>query len=69
LGPDSKEEFMDMVANGNLRTPYIPKQPDVYYKQQGTWISWQHFLHGIFETKGLKKMDEESTGTTTEDDS
>lgn len=26
LGCDTKEEFDDLVANGNLRTPYIPKQ-------------------------------------------
>ncbi len=45
---------MDMVANGNLRTPYIPKQPHVYYSEEGTWISWDHFLHGIFEEFNVK---------------
>ena len=44
LGPDTREEFFDLVANGNLRTPYIPKQPDEYYTGTGDWISWDHFL-------------------------
>lgn len=51
LGADTKEEFYDLVANGNLRTPYIPKQPEKYYKDQGTWISWNHFLHGLFDNQ------------------
>ena len=44
LGPDTKEEFDDLVANGNLRTPYIPKKPEEYYTETGDWISWEHFL-------------------------
>jgi hypothetical protein len=60
LGPDTKEEFMDMVLNGNLKTPYIPKQPDVYYGEEGTWVSWDHFLHGIFEVNANRKRDEDS---------
>ncbi len=44
LGVDTKEEFFDLVANGNLRTPYIPKEPEKYYTVSGTWISWDHFL-------------------------
>lgn len=44
LGPDTKEEFDDLVANGNLRTPYIPKQPEQYYSETGDWVSWDHFL-------------------------
>lgn len=44
LGPDTREEFDDLVANGNLRTPYIPKQPEEYYTATGDWISWDHFL-------------------------
>ena len=44
LGPQTQEEFYDLVANGNLRTPYIPKQPDQYYTNTGDWISWDHFL-------------------------
>lgn len=50
LGPDNKEEFFDLVENGNLRTPYIPKQPEAYYSSTGEWISWDHFLRGIFDT-------------------
>jgi hypothetical protein len=49
LGVDTKDEFDDLVANGNLRTPYIPKNPEEYYKSTGAWISWDHFLKGIFD--------------------
>lgn len=44
FGAETKEEFFDLVENGNLRTPYIPKDPEKYYSENGTWISWQHFL-------------------------
>jgi hypothetical protein len=46
LGAETKDEFKDMVANGNLRTPYIPKNPSTYYRETGDWISWDHFLKG-----------------------
>jgi hypothetical protein len=49
LGANTKEEFMDLVENGNLRTPYIPKRPDDYYTETREWISWDHFLTGIFD--------------------
>jgi hypothetical protein len=47
--PKSKEEFYDLVANGNLRTPYISKQPEQYYGDRGEWISWDHYLLGTDE--------------------
>lgn len=49
LGADTKEEYEDLVANGNLRTPYIPKQPEQYYTSTREWISWDHFLKGVFD--------------------
>jgi hypothetical protein len=49
LGASTKEEFDDLVANGNLRTPYIPKQPEAYYSSTREWISWDHFLKGVFD--------------------
>jgi hypothetical protein len=49
LGASTKEEFFDLVENGNLRTPYIPKRPDEYYVETREWISWDHFLTGIFD--------------------
>lgn len=49
LGVDTKEEFEDFVMNGKLRTPYIPKRPEEYYKQTKEWISWDHFLLGMFD--------------------
>jgi hypothetical protein len=51
LGPDTKEEFYDLVENGNLRTPYIPKRPEEYYTETREWISWEHFLKGIFDSE------------------
>ena len=51
LGPDTKEEFYDLVENGNLRTPYIPKRPEEYYTETREWISWDHFLKGIFDSE------------------
>ena len=44
LGVDTEEEFNDLVENGNLRTPYIPKRPEEYYSHFNEWISWDHFL-------------------------
>lgn len=49
LGPNTEEEFFDLVANGNLRTPYIPKNPERYYTSTREWISWDHFLKGLFD--------------------
>ena len=49
LGAETKDEFKDMVANGNLRTPYIPKNPSTYYRETGEWISWDHFLNGVLD--------------------
>ena len=44
FGCNTKEEFEDLVENGNLRTPYIPKRPEEYYTRTRDWISWEHFL-------------------------
>ena len=49
LGPNTKEEFYDLVENGNLRTPYIPKRPEEYYTRTREWISWDHFLTGLLD--------------------
>ena len=49
LGCASREEFDDLVENGNLRTPYIPKRPEEYYTATREWISWEHFLNGCFD--------------------
>lgn len=46
LGIDTEAEYYDLVANGNLRTPYIPKNPEKYYSEDGSWISWKDFLKG-----------------------
>ena len=46
LGASTQEEFEDLVLNGNLRTPYIPKDPQRYYTEiRGSpWLGWDDFL-------------------------
>lgn len=44
--PATREEFEELVENGNLRTPYISKRPEQYYGARGEWISWEHYLLG-----------------------
>ena len=56
LGCDTEEEFMDFVANGNLRTPYIPKQPEQYYTETREWVSWEHFLRGCFDNRKVSSL-------------
>jgi hypothetical protein len=51
LGAETQEEFHDLVANGNMRSPYLPKNPKVYYTGTGEWVSWEHFLTGYFEER------------------
>lgn len=46
FGVKTKEEFNDLVVNGNLRTPYISKRPEEYYGERGEWISWEDYLLG-----------------------
>ena len=54
LGVDTEDEFNDLVENGNLRTPYIPKRPEEYYRQSTEWISWDHFLKDDRNYPGVK---------------
>lgn len=54
LGVDTEDEFNDLVENGNLRTPYIPKRPEEYYTQSNEWISWDHFLKDDPNHPGVK---------------
>ena len=42
----TRNEFEELVANGDLRTPYISKRPEEYYGRRGEWISWEHYLSG-----------------------
>jgi len=44
--PKTREEFEDLVENGNLRTPYISKRPEEYYGERGEWRGWDHYLLG-----------------------
>lgn len=62
LGADTREEFNDLVENGNLRTPYIPKRPEEYYTNTREWISWDHFLRGIFDSNKTKNKKNDNDG-------
>lgn len=53
-GPKTKQEFEDLVANGNLRTPYISKRPEEYYGERGEWISWDHYLLGECKSEDIE---------------
>lgn len=61
--PKTKQEFEDLVANGNLRTPYISKRPEEYYGERGEWISWDHYLLGecVGENNGKNSTDGSSS--------
>lgn len=48
--PKTKEEFNDLVANGDLRNVYISKRPEEYYGERGEWISWDHYLLGSLDS-------------------
>jgi hypothetical protein len=61
LGCDTQEEFFDLVENGNMKTPYIPKQPETYYTGTREWISWEHFLTGCFDNRNPSSV-KPSTG-------
>ena len=52
--PKTKQEFEDLVANGNLRTPYISKRPEEYYGERGEWISWDHYLLGECKSEDIE---------------
>lgn len=46
LAIKTKEEFEQLVADGELRNVYISKRPEEYYGRRGEWISWDHYLLG-----------------------
>jgi hypothetical protein len=61
---------MDLVANGQLRTPYISKDPETYYGVRGQWISWDHYL-GVVNKKSSNNImtdDDKTTLSRSDDD-
>mmetsp|Transcript_27429 Transcript_27429/g.40221 ORF Transcript_27429/g.40221 Transcript_27429/m.40221 type:complete len:196 (+) Transcript_27429:161-748(+) len=42
----TKEEFDQLVENGDIKNVYISKRPEEYYGRRGEWISWDHYLLG-----------------------
>lgn len=42
----TKEEFEQLVSDGDLKNVYISKRPEEYYGRRGEWISWEHYLCG-----------------------
>ena len=61
--PKNKKEFDDLVANGNLRTPYISKCPEEYYGERGEWISWDHYLLSNPDDDDISDSNNGKTGT------
>lgn len=43
-GFKSKEEWDDWINMGEKRNPYITRNPEKYYSEQGTWRGWGHYL-------------------------
>ncbi len=44
MGFSNKEEWDEWIDLGEKRTPYITRDPQTYYEEQGTWRGWDHFL-------------------------
>ena len=42
----TKEEFEQLVSDGDIKNVYISKRPEEYYGRRGEWISWDHYLLG-----------------------
>ena len=40
----SKEDWYEWVELGENLSPYIPSDPEVYYKVSGSWIDWDDYL-------------------------
>ena len=43
----TKEQFEQLVQDGEIRNVYISKRPEEYYGRRGEWISWEHYLTGV----------------------
>eukprot|EP00966_Prymnesium_polylepis_P284563 6574437-Prymnesium_polylepis.1 len=42
---DTEEDWMEWLADGEKRNPYIPSRPDKVYADAG-WAGWEDFLNG-----------------------
>jgi response regulator RpfG family c-di-GMP phosphodiesterase len=40
----TKDEWFEYINRGENLSSYIPSDPETYFKQSGTWISWEDFL-------------------------
>ena len=45
---DTKEEWFEYINTGENLCSYVPSDPETYYKDKGTWISWNDFLGTTF---------------------
>jgi hypothetical protein len=50
---ESEQDWIEWIAMGEKRNPYIPSSPDRYYGKLGQWKGWDHFL-GIDPVKKNK---------------
>ena len=62
MGFSSKEEWDEWIDLGEKRTPYITRDPEKYYGEQGVWRGWDHYL-------GVTQSGEPFQITTTEEHS
>jgi hypothetical protein len=56
---ESEQDWIEWIAMGEKRNPYIPSAPDRYYGKLGQWKGWDHFL-GIDQVIKKKKNHEKN---------
>ncbi len=48
LGLSTKEEWFEWVELGERLSPYVPSDPESYYKKTGEWLGWSLWLTGSY---------------------
>ena len=46
LGLQSKREYYEFLEMGEGLSSYVPRDPEQYYSEKGTWLGWIMFLTG-----------------------
>lgn len=41
---NNRKEWMEWIAMGEEKPSLVPSDPEVVYRSQGTWVSWNDFL-------------------------
>ena len=45
-GLSTKEEYFEWLEQGEGLSPYVPRDPERYYKERGEWLGWRAWLTG-----------------------